>query len=336
MKRSFYSSLSVAFILFVFIAAWAPVTFAREGRPLGLRDLWMAWNLEPGVIAALVIVALLYFRGARKVWGRSAGARGIRRQEAVSFALGWLALAIALVSPLDAWGRSLFSAHVAQSQMVMLIAAPMLALGRPLITFLWAAPVKWRRRLVKFVNGERVLGIWRMITAPGAAWLIYAVVVWLWHAPAFFQAALRSDLVHAAQQISFLFSALLFFEALIYGPANRMGFGAAGIYIWAAGAQTGALGALLALAPDAWYPAYQQMAAASGARLLEDQQLGGLLMWFPAGLVYVVTGLVLFITWLRESERTTVQLEEAFLLDADLWRSREWLDTNQDQMLNQR
>ncbi len=295
---------------------------------------WATWSLEPGVVAALVVVALLYFRGARKVWRRSAGGRGVRRQEAISFAIGWLALAIALVSPLDAWGRTLFSAHVAQSQVLMLIAAPMLALGRPLVAFLWAAPVKWRRRLIRLVNGEWIQGVWQSITAPLTAWLIYAVVVWLWHAPAFFQAALRSDLVHATQQFSFLFSALLFFETLIYGPDKRMGFGAAGIYIWAAGAQTGALGALLALAPDAWYPAYQQMTAASGARLLEDQQLGGLMMWFPAGLVYVVTGLVLFITWLRESEQTTVQLEEAFLLDADLWRSREWLDTNQDQMFN--
>ena len=334
MKRSFYSSLSVAFILFVFIAAWAPVTFAREGHPLGPRDLWMVWSLEPGVIAALVIVALLYFRGARKVWGRSASGRGIRRQEAVSFAIGWLALAIALVSPLDAWGRTLFSAHVAQSQVLMLMAAPMLTLGRPLTAFLWAAPVKWRRRLVRLVNREWIRGAWQKLTAPGAAWLIYAVAVWLWHAPAFFQAALHNELVHAAQQFSFLFSALLFFEALIYGPDKRMGFGAAGIYVWAAGAQTGALGALLALAPDVWYPAYQHATAAWGMMLLEDQQLGGLLMWFPAGLVYVVTGLVLFITWLRESEQTTVQLEEAFLLDADLWRSKEWIDTNQDQMLN--
>jgi putative membrane protein len=290
--------------------------------------------LEPGVIAALVVVALLYFRGARKVWRRSAGGRGVRRQEAVSFAIGWLALAIALVSPLDAWGRTMFSAHVAQSQVLMLIAAPMLALGRPLVAFLWATPVKWRRRLVRLVNGERVSGIWQKFSAPLTAWLSYAVVVWLWHTPAFFEAALRSDPVHAAQQFSFLFSALLFFEALIYGPDKRMGFGAAGIYIWAAGAQTGALGALLALAPDAWYPAYQQTTAASGARLLEDQQLGGLMMWFPAGLIYVVAGLVLFITWLRESEQAAAQLEEAFLLDADLWGSREWLDANQDQMLN--
>lgn len=334
MKRSFYSSLSVAFILFVFITAGAPVTFAREGRPLGPHDLWMVWSLKPGIIAALVIVALLYFCGSRKVWGRSAGGRGVRRQEAISFAIGWLALALALVSPLEAWGRALFSARVAQGQVLMLIAAPMLALGRPLVAFLWAAPVKWRRRVVRLVNGGWIWGVWQKITAPIAAWLIYTVVVWLWHTPAFFQAALRSDSVHAAQQFSFLFSALLFFEALIYGPDKRMGFGAAAIYVWAAGAQTGALGALLALAPDAWYPAYQQMIAASGARLLEDQQLGGLMMWFPAGLVYVVTGLVLFITWLRESEQTTVQLEEAFLLDADLWRSKEWLDTNQDRMLN--
>jgi putative membrane protein len=323
----------IAFILFVFTAvAWPAL--AHEGRAPEPHDLWTAWSLEPGVIAALAVVGFLYCRGARRVWGRSAGGRGVRRQEAISFAIGWLALAIALISPLKAWSGALFSAHVAQTQVLMLIAAPMIALGRPLASLLWAAPVKWRRRLVRLVNGEWIREAWQLITAPGAAWLIYAAAVWLWYAPVFFQAALRSELVHTAQSFCLFFSAWLFFEALIYGPDKRMGYGAAGIYVWTAGAQTGALGALLALAPEVWYPAYQRAAHAWGMASLEDQQLGGLMMLVPAGLVYLVAGSVLFVTWLRESEQTTAQLEEAFLLDADLWRSREWLSMNQDQMLN--
>jgi putative membrane protein len=333
-KGSCCSSLSVAFILFAFIVTVSPAPFAREGWLPEPHDLWTAWGLEPGIIGGLAVAGFLYYRGARRVWGRSAGGRGVRHQEAISFAIGWLALAIALVSPLKAWSGALFSAHVAQSQVLMLIAAPMLALGRPLVAFLWAAPAQWRRRLVRLVNGKWIREIWQWITAPGAAWLTFAVVVWLWHAPAFFQAALRSDLVHTAQSFCLLFSALLFFEALIYGPDKRMGYGAAGIYVWTAGAQTGALGSLLALAPETWYPAYQPAASAWGIMPLQDQQLGGLMMLVPAGLVYVVAGMVLFITWLRESKQTTVQLEEAFLLDADLWRSREWLNMNQDRMLN--
>ncbi|MDB5298229.1 MAG: hypothetical protein JWO31_4212, partial [Phycisphaerales bacterium] len=75
---------------------------------------------------------------------------------------------------------------------------------------------------------------------------------------------------------------------------------------------TGLLGALLTFAGTVWYPAY---AAGGGLRYgltaLEDQQLGGIIMWAPAGLVYIAAGLILFAAWLRDSERRTARREAA-------------------------
>src|SRR5207244_12004045 len=67
------------------------------------------------------------------------------RRELVCFAGGWLALFVALVSPLHAWGAALFAAHMTQHEVLMLVAAPLLVLGRPVAPTLRALPAAWVR-----------------------------------------------------------------------------------------------------------------------------------------------------------------------------------------------
>jgi cytochrome c oxidase assembly factor CtaG len=90
-----------------------------------------------------------------------------------------------------------------------------------------------------------------------------------------------------------------------------MGYGAAVIYVFTTAVHTSALGALLTFSRALWYPAYQGTTAAWGLTPAEDQQLGGLIMWVPAGVVYLVAGLLLFALWLRESERRALRREAA-------------------------
>jgi len=132
--------------------------------------------------------------------------------------------------------------------------------------------------------------------------MIHAVVLWAWHAPALFQATLDNESVHALQHASFLFSALLFWWAVIHGRQRALGFGFAVLYMFTTALHSGLLGALLTFANSVWYPGYVERTAAWGLTPLEDQQIGGLIMWIPAGLVYIAAGLALFAGWLRESE----------------------------------
>jgi cytochrome c oxidase assembly factor CtaG len=88
-----------------------------------------------------------------------------------------------------------------------------------------------------------------------------------------------------------------------------MGYGAAVLYLFTTAVHTSILGALLTFSPTLWYPAYLRTTAAWGLTALEDQQLGGLVMWVPAGLVYIAAGLALFAGWLRESERRVTERE---------------------------
>lgn len=305
---------------FVFTFTFCLFTFtflhvsAHEGKPHTFHDLWQTWGRDPFIIAGLALTAWLYWRGLRRVW-RESSERGrvVRRSEAWAFAFGWLALFVALVSPLHPWGEVLFSAHMTQHEVLMLVAAPLLVLGRPVVPFLWALPQRWRVIVGGVGKRKRVQAVWQTLTNPLVAWAIHAIALWVWHAPALFQATLTSDLVHTLQHLSFLGSALLFWWALIHGRRGLMGYGAAVLYMFTTSVHSGVLGALITFSHSVWYPAYANSTASWGLTPLEDQQLGGLIMWIPAGLVYIVAGMALMVGWMRESERRVVQREKRAL-----------------------
>lgn len=131
--------------------------------------------------------------------------------------------------------------------------------------------------------------------------LSHAAALWFWHIPALFDATLGNEWIHAAQHLSFFLSALLFWWSLFYAR-GRNAYGKGVLYVFTTGVHTGILGALLTLSSRLWYRAYANSSALWGLTPLEDQQLGGLIMWVPAGLVYLGAGLSLFSVWLRTSD----------------------------------
>jgi putative membrane protein len=259
------------------------------------------------------ITAWLYARGVRALWRRAGVGQGVRRWQAAAFAGGIAALTLALISPLDRLSAALFSAHMVQHLALILVAAPLLVLGAPLLPSLWALPPARRRALGRWWKRARAVRfLWHAATVPVVAWLLHAVAVWIWHLPALYQSALRSTLVHQLEHISFLGTALLFWWVLIH-PAGRrgLGYGWGVLYVFAAALQSGALGIALTFAPSPWYPAYAATTGAWGLTPLEDQQLAGLIMWIPAGMLYLLAGLVLLAAWARQAEREAQRWEQA-------------------------
>lgn len=296
---SFIRWRGVSLFPVILVLLSAVPAFAHEGEPPQPHDLWEAWSFEPVVVISLVLSAWLYARGIRRMANRS-----LIDRTSLAFWGGWLGLLIALVSPLDAMGSALFAAHMTQHEVLMLIAAPLLILGRPLAPWLLALPLRARHALADMGRVEAVRGGWRWLISPVVAWLLHAAILWVWHAPVLFQATLTNEWVHAAQHASFLGSALLFCEALLYGIERSRAYGAAVIYIFTTAVHTSLLGALLTFSNTLWYPAYAATTEAWGLAPLEDQQLGGLIMWVPAGVVYLVAGLGFLALWLRASERS--------------------------------
>jgi putative membrane protein len=277
------------FFLYVLVgnAATAPTAFAHS---VGSDPL--AWNPNPWILAGLLVAVSLYAGGLRRLWRNARRGAGVPVWKAACFAAGCAVLAVAMLSPIDALGAELFSIHMAQHELLMLVAAPLIVSGRPLAVFLWAFPPNWRKRIARIIKAGVIQRSWLALTRPFAAWLLHAIVLWAWHFPALFQASLADDVVHAVQHFSFLASALLFWSFSIAPNSQlQMRYGAAVMYLLTTAIHTGILGALLTFSPRTWYPAYSATTEAWGLTALQDQQLGGLIMWVPAGFVFVFAGL---------------------------------------------
>jgi putative membrane protein len=278
-------------------------TFAHDGQSLAPHDLWSAWSFEPAVLILLALAAGAYVRGLVALW-RSAGAgAGIRRGEAAAFAAGWLVLLLSLVSPLHRLGSVLFSAHMVQHELLMVVAAPLLILGRPLIPFVWALPMSWRRRVGDWAALSPLRRTWEAVTLPITAWILHGLAIWLWHAPPLFEATLRSEAIHTLQHTSFLGTALLFWWAILRGREGRLGRPAAVLYLFTTSVHTTVLGALLTFSTVVWYPVYGSTNL-WGLSPLEDQQLAGLVMWVPANLGYWIASLAIATSWLKQADTT--------------------------------
>jgi cytochrome c oxidase assembly factor CtaG len=288
--------LAVSCLLAASLPAHAHDLLAGDPGPQNTQELLRAWSLEPGVIALLLPVAWLYARGLRRM--RPAGSYA---RESVCFAVGWLTLAAALISPLHAWGQALFSAHMVQHEALMLVAAPFLVMGRPLVPMLCALPRPWASCLAGLWHSSRAHWWLGWLARPLGAWSVHALVLWAWHAPLLFAWTLRSKPIHSLQHVSFLGSALLFWWAVCHGPQRHRAYGTAVLYLFTTALHTSLLGVLLTLSKKPWYEPYLLTTAAWNLTPLEDQQLGGLIMWIPGGVVYLIAALALFALWLQQA-----------------------------------
>jgi putative membrane protein len=260
----------------------------------------LQWGAEPWVLACLALSLLLYVLGAWRLWPRTRLSRPQMGRQCACFAAGWITLVLALASPLDGAGSVAFSAHMVQHELLMIVCAPLMVLGRPLGVWIWALPPSWRSGVGTATRARAVAVLWHAITRPLTAWMLHLAALWLWHVPSLFQYALRNNGIHALQHASFLFTALLFWWAVLGKQGLHGSRGASIVYLFTTMMHTGALGALFTMSETVWYPVYGDSAQAFGLSALEDQQLGGLIMWIPGGLAYVAAGLVLCAGWLMQ------------------------------------
>jgi putative membrane protein len=266
---------------------------AHSREQSALSDPPFAWTFEPWVLVLLAVSLAAYTIGLRRLWTRAGIGRGVAPRQALWFGLGWLILALGLVSPLDSLGNHLFSAHMVQHELLIIVAAPLLVMGRPFAVWVWCFSGVQRRRLPGVLARPVVAGPWAAFTHPVSAWALHGLAVWVWHIPVLFDAALHSDWLHATQHASFLSTALLFWWAVL-GFDERTGRSAPALAsLFTTMVHTAALGALLTVAPSPWYPSYGATSHVLGWDPLEDQQLGGLIMWVPGGVAYLIAGLVI-------------------------------------------
>jgi cytochrome c oxidase assembly factor CtaG len=256
----------------------------------------VGWTLDPWVIFPLAIILLLFFVGRQRLARRSSHARS--RQWL--FVGGWAVLALSLVSPLHQGGERSFTLHMVEHEMIMLVATLLLAASNAGGFLTWGLPAPLRRMLGGSWKAP-LSSLWRRLTEPVTATFVQAVVLWAWHAPALFDRALDSSSWHIAQHLSFIAASLLFWSAML--NPRRGGYLLSTSCLFVTSLVEGALGALMALSQSPWYSAYAAMGMSGiGLDPTTDQQLAGLVMWIPGGLIHGTAALALLYRWLSISE----------------------------------
>ncbi len=252
-------------------------------------DSWLrAWHFDP-ILAPLLTAAGVGYLIAYQTVQRS-GRRPPPFWRATAYFAGLAALAIALLGPPDHFNGILFSVHMVQHLLLMLVAAPLLVLGRPAALALWALPSRPRQRIWRALLGHRpVRSSLTLLTHPFMVFLLYNGSFVAWHLPALYQAAVVDRLVHEVEHASFFGTALLFWQVLLDPRPwrRRLSTEAVVLLLFATWMVSDLLCATVTLSSELLYPVYASHSKPWGLSPLGDQRLGGAIMWIAGGVLYV-------------------------------------------------
>jgi cytochrome c oxidase assembly factor CtaG len=264
------------------------------------------WSYDPWLLAPLYAIGIGFYVGTQRLWQHAGVGRGVSFHQVAAFWIGWLVVALAVTSPLHWLGERLFTAHMAEHELLMAVAAPLMAFARINGPLLWSLPCSLRPAAGRILNRPLLARPWSLVSHPISATILHGTALWVWHAPPLYARALENAAVHRLQHISFFATALLFWWVLLHGRGRdrsaRMRDGIAVGCLFITILHSGVLGALLTVSPRLWIPGQGALAGEFGLSPLEDQQLAGILMWVPMGILY--TGAALFFAhrWLTGNE----------------------------------
>ncbi|HET9110203.1 MAG TPA: cytochrome c oxidase assembly protein [Ktedonobacterales bacterium] len=273
-------------------------TLAAHAQPahhiVAIGNLWLAWTLDPTLLIglALILGSYLYAIGpGRRRWRPE---EQVSRAQVTYFIVGWVTLALSLVSPLDTLGDEyLFSAHMIQHMLVAVVAPPLLLLGIP----------RWMADLA--LGNEVVRTVVRWLSLPIVAFGVFQADIWLWHAPALYDLTLANGAVHIIEHLTFLIFGIFYWMPILSPTplVPRISRGFAVLYLFIGCQPMVALGALLTFASEPLYAPYVTAPRVWGLSPLNDQQLGGLIMWLPTNIPYLIALSAAFFLWISEHDR---------------------------------
>jgi cytochrome c oxidase assembly factor CtaG len=256
------------------------------------------WTLDPWLVVPLILLLLVFATGALRLAQRGV----VHRKSILLFVSGWAVLTLALLSPLHEGGETSFTLHMIEHELIMLVATLLLAASGAGAALAWGLPKPIRLGLG---GGWKApfTALWKRLTEPVTATILQGLAMWAWHVPALFDRALESSAMHIAQHSSFIGTSFLFWWAMLHPRGVRGGYGVSAACLFITSLIGGALGALMAFSQSPWYSGYAAMGMSGiGLDPVADQQLAGLLMWIPGGLVHAGAALFLLYRWLKAAE----------------------------------
>jgi cytochrome c oxidase assembly factor CtaG len=227
---------------------------------------------------------------------------------------GLALVGLALMSPIDVLASQLFFIHMIQHLLLVMLAPPLLLLANPFPFFLWGLPVEARGQVAHLFTPQSAFRrTLRSLTPPGLVWLIFIATFLGWHDPNAYNLALRSDLIHNLEHLTFFGTALLFWWHVIrVGPRihGRFPPGARIAYLLATVPVNMLTGIVIAFTTQPIYTYYTTVPRLLGLTVMQDQMLGGVIMWIPGSMMYIIAALIL-IARLIQAEESKQPLPES-------------------------
>ena len=257
---------------------------------------WLTqWNLDPSILIATALIMGIYLYAVGLLRRPYKLIDGVTRRQVIFFYLGVLVIFFALVSPLDAIGdRYLFSVHMVQHLFLTMVGAPLLLIGTPGVL------------LKPLIRPRPIFLLAKFLTHPFMAFFLFNADFWLWHIPALYDATLTHEGIHILEHITFIVFGVISWWP-VFSPLSEdlppLSTGGQVLYLFFSGMPVVALGAGLTFAGPLYAP-YLEVPRLWGLSAATDQQLGGLIMWVPGNIIYIIIVSILFIRWMQKQEVT--------------------------------
>lgn len=265
-------------------------------------SFWLTqWNLDPSILIGTALIMGIYLYAVGLLRKPYKLIDGVTRRQVIFFYLGVLVIFFALVSPLDAIGdRYLFSVHMVQHLFLTMVGPPLLLIGTPEVL------------LKPLIRPRPIFLLAKFLTHPFMAFFLFNADFWLWHVPSLYDATLTHEGIHILEHITFIVFGVISWWPM-FSPLTEdlppLSTGGQVLYLFFSGMPVVALGAGLTFAGPLYAP-YLEAPRLWGLSAATDQQLGGLIMWVPGNIIYIIIVSILFIRWMQKQE-VTQRAEEA-------------------------
>lgn len=297
-----------------------PAIVAAHGAvpqdPPTLASLALDWSLQPLAAVALLVAAAAWLWLVRRI-ARLHPDTPVPVVRIAAFLGGLAAIAVALMSGIERYDTTLFSVHMVQHLLLLLVAPPLIALAAPITQLLRAASPAVRNRVLLPILHSTPVAV---LAHPIVAWLTFGLVLWVTHFSPLFDIALENPAAHELEHVAYLASGLLFWWPVVgLDPApRRMGYPARLLYLLLQLPLNSFLGMAILFADEPLYPHYATLGSPYGITPLADQQLAGGIMWFAGDIAFIGAVLAVVAAWMRHEQRDAPAAERR----ADVERAR--------------
>ena len=257
--------------------------FALLDHPFS-QSSWLTWSIHPSTVIGLVALGALYLWRLRQAKGDE-HASVVRR---ISFLAALLVIFASLNGPIhDLSDTYLFSAHMVQHLMLTMLMPPLLIAGVP----------GWMLR--PLLRSRAIASVARVVTRPVACFAIFNIVIAMWHLPVFYNAAMDNHNIHILEHLMFMAAAVLMWWPLTsqLPELPRLSYPGQMLYCFLMIMPMSIVAVYISMADRVLYPAYAAAPRITSLSPLEDQLLGGLIMWVPGGMIFMIIMSVIFFKW---------------------------------------